>query len=132
MQVLSLIASRLTVVVFVCFFSLLTFGQSAAQESNETDYKIQGEYTGTLDVEGQKVKFAIQVIALGKEKFTGVAYVGGLPGDGWDGEDTPPVENIALSDDEDKILNSKPMTVSHLYLTASRRSKTEPTKCLVI
>lgn len=104
MQVLSLIASRLTAVVFVWFFSLLTFGQSAAQESNETDYKIQGEYTGTLDIEGQKVKFAIQVIALGKEKFTGVAYVGGLPGDGWDGEDTPPVENIALSDDEDKIL----------------------------
>ncbi len=104
MQVLSLIASRLTAVVFVCFLSLFTFGQSAAQESNESDYKIQGEYSGTLDVEGGKVKFGIQVIALGEQKFTGVAFVGGLPGDGWDGEDAPPVENIGLSDDKDKIL----------------------------
>ena len=42
------------------------------------DYAMQGEFSGEVD--GQKM--GARVIALGKEGFACVAYVGGLPGDG--------------------------------------------------
>ena len=47
------------------------------------DYKVQGEYSGTLTGDGESGKFGLQVIALGDHKFDCVAYNGGLPGDGW-------------------------------------------------
>src|SRR4029079_12322807 len=47
------------------------------------DYKLQGEYVGELDSDEGKRKIAIQVVALGDRKFRAVAYLGGLPGDGW-------------------------------------------------
>jgi hypothetical protein len=47
------------------------------------DYNVQGEYSGTLTSDGESRKFGLQVIALGDHKFDGVAYHGGLPGDGW-------------------------------------------------
>lgn len=50
------------------------------------DYQVQGEYQGSIDLgEGEEQKFGLQVIALGSGTFGGVAYFGGLPGDGWDG-----------------------------------------------
>lgn len=50
------------------------------------DFKFQGEYAGTFDTgDGEEQKFGLQVIALGDGKFRGMAYFGGLPGDGWDG-----------------------------------------------
>ena len=78
------------------FFSLFAFGLvlgfafSAAAEdlrSGVTDpanagaeFAIQGEYTGTIG----STKVGVQVIALGDSKFHAVAFIGGLPGDGWD------------------------------------------------
>src|SRR5262245_12839807 len=50
------------------------------------DYERQGEYTGNCEIEGQTHKLGVQVIALGKGEFEAVAYLGGLPGDGWNGE----------------------------------------------
>ena len=45
------------------------------------DYKIQGEYKGSLAADGSV--WGVQVIALGEGTFRAVAYQGGLPGDGW-------------------------------------------------
>jgi hypothetical protein len=47
------------------------------------DYNLQGEYAGEHASDEGKRKVGIQVIALGKGKFRAVAYMGGLPGDGW-------------------------------------------------
>jgi len=47
------------------------------------DYHIQGEYNGMLGAQ----KFGLQVVALGNDEFSGVAYPGGLPGDGYYGFD---------------------------------------------
>ncbi len=52
----------------------------------DADFKIQGEYSGELSTGDEKVKFGVQVIALGGGEFQCVGYHGGLPGDGWNGE----------------------------------------------
>lgn len=50
------------------------------------DYKIQGEYKGSFDIgDGSQTNFGMQIVSLGNDKYKGVAYFGGLPGDGWDG-----------------------------------------------
>ena len=57
-------------------------------EQAGADFKIQGEYSGTVSADGGETKLGVQVIALGKGKFRAVGYAGGLPGDGWNGEET--------------------------------------------
>jgi hypothetical protein len=48
------------------------------------DFAVQGEYVGETEKKHQK--FGIQVASLGGGNFNAAWYVGGLPGDGWDGQ----------------------------------------------
>jgi hypothetical protein len=83
----------LTIVICLLLSSGVLINSAAAQDKNPKvaitekqagpDFKIQGEYSGTLD-DKEKNKLGIQVIALGNGKFHAVTYPGGLPGDGWD------------------------------------------------
>ncbi|MCH2375331.1 MAG: DUF1080 domain-containing protein [Planctomycetes bacterium] len=53
----------------------------------DADFYAQGEYSGSVTVNNTKQRVALQVIALGNSRFSGVGYWGGLPGDGWDGNE---------------------------------------------
>jgi len=52
---------------------------------SDPDYPFQGEYRGELTVDGATQRLGAQILALGKGKFQAIAFLGGLPGDGWDG-----------------------------------------------
>jgi hypothetical protein len=58
----------------------------------DADFAFQGEYAGTLEIDGRPTPVGVQVIARGDGKFDFVAYPGGLPGEGWH-----PPEKIAGS-----------------------------------
>ncbi len=74
------------------FIALYLFAAGAAAkgpaytdpQKTDDDFAIQGEYLGQIR-DGQ-TRLGVQVIALGEGKFRAVPFVGGLPGDGWNGE----------------------------------------------
>ena len=75
------------------FFHETTFAQDAndAKLSSLTaaeagpDFPFQGEYSGAIKTGDGDFKVGVHVIAQGGGELQWVAYMGGLPGDGWDG-----------------------------------------------
>jgi hypothetical protein len=53
-------------------------------DTDNPEYATQGEYLGTVDVNGNEVRLGVQVIARGDSQFIAMFYEGGLPGDGID------------------------------------------------
>lgn len=81
----------------VVFSVVLTGGSAFAQghkkapavtdiNNVDRDYYYQGEYFGSISLPFQWQRIGFQVVAQGNGKFNAVAYTGGLPGSGWDGE----------------------------------------------
>lgn len=68
--------------------------KTAALTSAEAgpDFAIQGEYSGEIETDDGRIKYGVQVVARGDGHFQAVGYHGGLPGDGWNGEERVEVE----------------------------------------
>lgn len=90
----------LTILSLVCCFGfvlILSTGCNAQEKkpihavldakSADSDYPFQGEYSGEISLDGVKTKLGVQIVARGNGKFAGVGYFGGLPGDGWYGDE---------------------------------------------
>ncbi|MEL7500106.1 MAG: DUF1080 domain-containing protein [Planctomycetota bacterium] len=81
-------AVSVSVLSFCCFLPL---------QENESDYKIQGEYSGVIEVVAEQ-KIGLQVIALGKGKFSAKLFRDGLPGDGWNQKDSLTIDEREIND----------------------------------
>lgn len=64
-------------------------GATLDPKKADADLAFQGEYVGNLSIEDLKGKIGVHVIANGNGKFSARGYVGGLPGDGWTGDELP-------------------------------------------
>ena len=81
-------------------------------EHVDADFKYQGEYAGvTAQGNGGALKLGAQVRALGNGAFRTMFYLGGLPGDGWDGktivQQAPSTDDATPADaklDGDKVV----------------------------
>jgi hypothetical protein len=80
---------------------------SHAQEPLDEDFSFQGEYSGQIGSGSESRKFGLQIMAIGNGKFRAVAYAGGLPGDGWDGEAPNRVEELGERSGNTVTFNSK-------------------------
>ncbi|GAB5444648.1 MAG: hypothetical protein Fues2KO_49970 [Fuerstiella sp.] len=68
------------------------------------DFQLQGEYAGTIGDDA--VKIGIQVIAMGDGNFRSVGYLGGLPGDGWDGSEETRIPGTGKMEGDILVLKS--------------------------
>jgi hypothetical protein len=110
-----------------------------APEKAGLDFKLQGEYVGELDTDNGKGKLGIQVVALGDGRFSSIAYLGGLPGDGWSrGNDKYSGEGAEkngevhfrpkdpnASEDATAVLKNGKITVAHGQQTIAELKKVE-------
>jgi hypothetical protein len=86
MMQLSNILAVFAIVMFLTV-PLPAEGPAIADPSQvDADYAIQGEYTGTTETDNRQIRVGAQVIALGGGQFRSVGYYGGLPGGGWNME----------------------------------------------
>jgi hypothetical protein len=75
--------STLALVFFAALVPVDEKRESTIEDTTRrADFASQGEYLGMLNVEGRKVKFGAQVVALGRGHFRVSAGQGGLPGEG--------------------------------------------------
>ena len=81
---------------WLCCGLMLSLGVVSAAETKKSyldekdagaDFAVQGEYAGEITVEGDARKVAAQVVARGDGQFFLAGYQGGLPGDGWNGDE---------------------------------------------
>ncbi|MEM7454175.1 MAG: DUF1080 domain-containing protein [Planctomycetota bacterium] len=66
----------------------------------ERDFAFQGEYVGEIGPDGEKQPMGMQVIALGNGQFSIKAFNGGLPGDGWNGEEHEKIDVVGQFNEE--------------------------------
>jgi len=104
-----------TLVVTYCM--LLTSGVVLADDANDPKaayltseaagsvFAVQGEYSGMIKAGDTNVKLGVQVIAEGSNKLAWVACIGGLPGDGWDGN--PPLRGTGEAKGSTGILKGE-------------------------
>ena len=84
--------------LIIALFATVTWTQHvAADDANDpkkayltsseagVDFAVQGEYSGAIKSDNGEMKLGVQVISEGSGKLAWAAYIGGLPGDGWDG-----------------------------------------------
>ena len=67
-----------------------------SSEEAGPEFAVQGEYSGTIRAGDTDVRIGVQVVSEGNNKLAWVAYIGGLPGDGWDGN--PPMRRSRRSE----------------------------------
>ncbi len=70
-----------------------------AKLKDDADFAMQGEYLVEGSKGAKKFNSAAQVVAKGETNFDLIFYVGGLPGDGWDGNDADRATKGVRKDD---------------------------------
>src|SRR5690606_33960939 len=77
-------ATLMATALLTCAASLRAADENPAYTDPEqagVDFKIQGEYEGITDADGNR--WGAQIVALGDGKFLSAGYPGGLPGSGY-------------------------------------------------
>ena len=89
LEILAMLIRRLVFSAMILFWTTVGWARESKLETHTSpadagpDFKVQGEYLGKIKESSGEIPVGVQVIALGKGKFTAVVHFGGLPGDGW-------------------------------------------------
>jgi len=100
MKTTGILLAACAVVVSTCLPAAAGDPKQAFTDMAEAgpDFLVQGEYVGNIRTEEGPQRWGAQVIALGDGKFDLVGYLGGLPGDGWDGSEKPTASGQTTGD----------------------------------